>query len=81
MPSSRFDFDTIIDRRHSASIKWDRYQGRDIIPLWVADMDFRSPPAVIEALHARIDHGVFGYTAPPDSLTATVVSYLRQQYG
>ncbi|MRR36070.1 aspartate aminotransferase, partial [bacterium] len=52
-----FDFDTIIDRRNTASEKWDKYRGRDIIPLWVADMDFRSPPAVIQALHERVEHG------------------------
>jgi len=80
MNASSFDFDTLIDRRCSASEKWDRYQGRDIIPLWVADMDFRSPPAILEALHERVKHGVFGYTAPPKSLIATVVSHLQQQY-
>lgn len=81
MKTARYDFDTAIDRRHTASEKWDRYQGRDIIPLWVADMDFRSPPAVIEALQARIDHGIFGYTAPPKSLTAATLDHLQQQFG
>ncbi len=81
MHSSRFDFDTPIDRRPTSSLKWDRYQGRDIIPLWVADMDFRSPPAILEALHRRIDHGVFGYTAAPATLVATVVAHLHEQYG
>jgi len=45
-----FDFDELIERRATASLKWEKYKGRDIIPLWVADMDFRSPPAVIKAL-------------------------------
>ena len=80
-PKTRFDFDTRIDRSHTASEKWDKYQGRDIIPLWVADMDFSSPPAVLAALHARVEHGVFGYTAPPATLTATVVAHLAQAYG
>ena len=80
MNASSFDFDTLIDRRHTASEKWDRYKGRDIIPLWVADMDFRSPPAILEALHERVNHGVFGYTAPPESLIATVVSHLKEEY-
>ena len=80
MHPTRFDFDTIIDRRHTASIKWDRYKERDILPLWVADMDFRSPPAILEALHQRVDHGVFGYTSPPETLTAAVVSHLQEQY-
>lgn len=76
----QFDFDTPIDRLGTASEKWDRYAGRDIIPLWVADMDFRSPPAVIEALHQRVEHGVFGYTSPPHELIASVLEMLRREY-
>ncbi|NCP04418.1 MAG: aspartate aminotransferase, partial [Deltaproteobacteria bacterium] len=64
MSQSVYNFDQPIERRQTGSEKWDLYAGRDIIPLWVADMDFAAPPAVIEALHQRIDHGVFGYTAP-----------------
>ncbi|TGU74710.1 putative C-S lyase [Geomonas terrae] len=75
-----FDFDEIIDRRGTASEKWDKYEGRDIIPLWVADMDFRSPPPVIEALHERVNHGVFGYTAPPAGLAAAVIASLEAEY-
>lgn len=75
-----FDFDTPVDRRGSASFKWDRYGGRDVIPLWVADMDFHSPPAVIEALRRRVDHGVFGYTRAPDELEAAVVASLARDY-
>lgn len=75
-----FDFDVVIDRSNTASEKWDKYKGRDIIPLWVADMDFQSPPAVIEALHERVAHGVFGYTAAPGALVETVVSYLKREY-
>ena len=47
-------------------MKWDRYAGTDILPFWVADMDFASPPEVVDALQARLDHGVFGYTVPYD---------------
>lgn len=75
------DFDTPVDRQGTASEKWERYAGRDIIPLWVADMDFRSPPAVIEALHRRVEHGIFGYTAPPEELVATVLAMLQREYG
>ena len=81
MGESGFDFDTIIDRSNTASEKWDRYEGRDIIPLWVADMDFRSPPAVMEALHERIDHGIFGYTRPPQGLGGAVCTMLAREYG
>ena len=75
-----FDFDTPVNRDGTGSLKWDRYKGRDIIPLWVADMDFRSPPAVVEALKARADHGVFGYTTPPDELIETIIEMLLREY-
>jgi len=78
---SIFDFDTQIDRRPTSSSKWNRYRGRDIIPLWVADMDFRCAPAIVEALHARIDHGIFGYTEPPEELAATIVAALERDHG
>jgi cystathionine beta-lyase len=80
-PDDLFDFDRLIERHGTASEKWDRYRGRDIIPLWLADMDFRSPPAVMAALHRRVDHGVFGYTAAPPALTEVVRSMLLTTYG
>jgi cystathionine beta-lyase len=76
-----FDFDTPIDRRGTDSIKWDRYQGRDVIPMWVADMDFASPPGVLEALRRRVDHGVFGYPTAPAELTDAVRGRLLRGYG
>jgi cystathionine beta-lyase len=79
--TKKFDFDEIIDRRGTSSEKWDKYRDRDIIPLWVADMDFRSPPAVIEALHERVSHGVFGYTAPSEGLVEAVLKSLGDEYG
>jgi len=74
------DFTTAPDRRHSDSIKWGKYAGRDILPLWVADMDFAAPPAVLEALHRRIEHGVFGYGQPWPSLTESVLAHLKAEY-
>ena len=74
-------FDTPIDRRGSDSFKWGKYAGRDILPLWVADMDFAAPPAVLAALHRRIEHGVFGYGGPWPSLTASVLAHLQDEYG
>jgi cystathionine beta-lyase len=73
-------FDRIIDRRTSDSVKWARYAGRDILPLWVADMDFAAPPAVLEALHRRLDHGVLGYPQPWPSLAEAVVGHLEREY-
>lgn len=79
--SDRFDFDTPVDRSGTDSEKWARYAGRDILPLWVADMDFAAPPAIIEALQARIAHGVFGYNQPTLGQTQAVVDYLARQFG
>lgn len=73
-------FDAPIDRRNSDSIKWGKYAGRDILPLWVADMDFAAPPAVLDALHRRIEHGVFGYGGPWPSLTESVLAHLADEY-
>jgi cystathionine beta-lyase len=76
-----FDFDHVPDRRGTDSVKWGRYAGRDVLPLWVADMDFSSPPAVLEALHRRVEHGIFGYAAPWPSLEESVVEYLAREHG
>ncbi len=79
--TSVFDFETCPERRATDSQKWQKYEGRDILPLWVADMDFVSPPAVMEALKARIDHGVFGYARPVKSQIDAVVEMLATRYG
>jgi cystathionine beta-lyase len=76
-----FDFDTPPDRRGSDSQKWQKYAGRDVLPLWVADMDFKSAPAILDALHRRVDHGVFGYARPVNSTIDAVVAALEQRYG
>lgn len=73
-------FDRIIDRQASGSIKWSKYAGRDILPLWVADMDFAAPPAVLEALQERLTHAVFGYGHAPTSLTESVLTHLASEY-
>lgn len=73
-------FDTPPDRRQSDSVKWGRYAGRDVLPMWVADMDFAAPAAVIEALRTRIDHSVFGYSMPMHSLAAAVVEGLARDH-
>lgn len=76
-----YNFDAFIDRNRTASLKWDKYKGDDIIPLWVADMDFTSPDSVIEALKQRSEHGIFGYTLPPEELYEVVISRLQKNYG
>jgi len=76
-----FDFDRIVERRGTDSNKWHKY-GPDVLPLWVADMDFASPPPVIEALRARVEHGVYGYLregAP--ELVEVFADRCRKRYG
>ena len=80
-PDMDFDFDTPVDRSGTDSVKWRRYAGRDVLPLWVADADFRSPPAVIEALRRRAGHGVFGYGAPTDGVVGAVVDTCAREWG
>ena len=75
-----FDFDMPVERRGTSSLKWEKYKDKDVLPLWVADMDFRSAPAVIDALQQQVAYGVFGYTIPHDALMEVVVSMLNRQY-
>jgi cystathionine beta-lyase len=75
-----FDFDKVLHRENTGSLKWDKYKGRDVIPMWIADMDFQSPPAVLEALRTRVEHGIFGYAAPSDELIEVVVDRLKTKY-
>jgi cysteine-S-conjugate beta-lyase len=76
-----FDFDTPVDRTGTWSTRWERYAGRDVIPLWVADTDFRAPAAVLEALAARVAHGVLGYTVPPEALREAIVERAQRLHG
>jgi cysteine-S-conjugate beta-lyase len=73
-----YDFDRVIDRRHSDSVKW-HYYG-DALPLWVADMDFVSPEPVVRAMHERVEQGVYGYGAEPHELRDVVVERLARLY-
>ncbi len=75
------NFDRIIDRRDTASQKWEKYRDSEILPMWVADTDFMSPPAVIDALQQRISHGVFGYTQTPAELNQQVIERMQRLYG
>ena len=74
-----YDFNQIIDRKASNSVRWDKYPA-DTIPLWVADMDFQSPPCVIDALKERVSHGIYGYTHSPAEMKANIAQYLMDQY-
>ena len=76
-----FDFDTVPHRLVTDSQKWQKYAGQDILPLWVADMDFRSSPAILKALHDRVEHGIFGYARPTASTVSAVTDALASRYG
>jgi len=75
-----FNFDTPPDRRGTDSQKWQKYAGRDVLPMWVADMDFEAAPAIVEALHRRVSHGIFGYSRPVPSTIDAVVGALASRY-
>jgi cysteine-S-conjugate beta-lyase len=74
-----YNFDRIIDRRQTDSEKW-RAFGPDVLPLWVADMDFSAPEPVIRALHERVEHGIFGYDGEPPELREVLVARLQDRY-
>ena len=74
-------FDQVPDRRGTSCVKWDEMPADDIIPLWVADQDFRTAPCIIEAMRRRVEHGVFGYTMVPDSYYEAVIRWFGQRHG
>jgi len=75
-----YDFDQAPDRRNGDSLKWNKYAGRDILPLWVADMDFAAPPPVLDALQRRVAQGCLGYPVPWAGLIDTVLGHLQRAY-
>lgn len=76
----KYDFDKITDRRASNSYKWDSAP-EGVLPMWVADMDFRTAPAIIDALQKRVAHGIFGYTRVPDAYYDAVTSWFSRRHG
>ncbi len=76
-----FDFDTVPARLGTDSQKWQKYPDRYILPMWVADMDFRASPAILAALHERVEHGIFGYARPVQSTVDAVVNACASRYG
>ena len=77
----KYDFDELTDRRGTNSYKWDTDGGSDVIQMWVADMDFRTAPAVTDALRRRVEHGIFGYTKVPGAYYDAVVSWFARRHG
>ncbi len=81
----KYDFDKIIDRRNSNSAKWDNVEhlfgSKDVLPMWVADMDFDAPAPVIEALQKRAGEGIYGYLKRPDSYYDAVIDWVKRRHG
>jgi cystathionine beta-lyase len=79
-----YNFDRIIDRSHTHSYKWDQseklFGNKDILPLWVADMDFESPPAVQAALQQRVSKGIYGYTIKSETYTNAIVQWFKRRH-
>lgn len=75
-----YDFDELIDRTNTDSFKWDKYKDRDIIPLWVADMDFKAAPPILKALEDVTKQGVIGYWHAPDELADVIVKRLEERH-
>ena len=77
----KYNFDEMISRRNTNCIKWDASADSEMLPMWVADMDFRTAPAIVEALQKRVAHGIFGYTRVPDEYYQAVISWLDRRHG
>ena len=81
----KFDFDKVIDRRGTGALKLDMlqeyYGDPDLLPLWVADMDFETPPFIVEALRKRLEHPLFGYTVQPEEYWPTVIRWISTHHG
>lgn len=77
----KYDFDELVDRRGSGCVKWDEAPGADVIPLWVADMDFKAAPAIQAAVRERAEHGVFGYTLVDEGYYEAVISWFSRRHG
>lgn len=76
----KYNFDEIINRKGTHSYKWDYNKSEDLLPMWIADMDFRAPPAVIESLTARLQHAVFGYTYVPDLYYQAIQNWFKRRH-
>ena len=77
----KFNFDEIVTRLGSHSYKWDSAKDAEVLPMWIADMDFRTAPPVIDALAKRVQHGVFGYTKVPDAYFDAVTGWFERRHG
>ncbi len=81
----KYDFDTVIERKGTVCAKWDGMEPifgtGDILPMWVADMDFKAPPEVVEVLRERVDHGIFGYTRRFAPYREAIAGWFERRHG
>ena len=77
----KYNFDEIVPRRNTHSVKWDSSPNDDVLPMWVADMDFRTAPPVVRALEKRVAHGIFGYTKAPQAYFDAVTGWFERRHG
>ena len=79
-----FDFDTVIERKNTASVKWEQvkqvFGEEDVLPMWVADMDFNPPHEVAEAIKKRVEHEILGYAFVPDSTAEAIQAWLKKRH-
>ena len=76
----KYNFDELVDRRGTGCVKWDESPNDEVIPLWVADMDFKAAPAILEAVRKRAEHGVFGYAVVEDDYYEAVISWFQRRH-
>lgn len=80
----KYNFDQIINRQNTDCVKWDSirelYNENDLLPMWVADMDFKAPPEVLDAISKRVEHGVLGYNCYPETLYESIINWVRDRY-
>ncbi|WP_099189064.1 MalY/PatB family protein [Tepidibacter mesophilus] len=80
----KYDFDCIVDRSNNFSAKWSemdkKYGSNDLLPMWVADMDFKTAPCIVDAIRERLDQGIYGYTTRPDSYNESIVNWVKKRH-
>lgn len=80
-----YDFDKVIERRNTHSVKWDNldksFGADDILPMWVADMDFPCPQPILDSIEKRNKHGILGYTTRPESLHESIINWMKKRHG
>ena len=80
MNNEKFDFDEIVERHATHAVKWDQCPSNDVIPMWVADMDFKAAPCIVDALRKRLDHEVFGYTQVPKVFYTSIINWFERRH-